>query len=40
MAALGSLRPEPMPPDTEARMSDFADLVGTAITNAVTRAPS
>jgi GAF domain len=25
MAALGSLRPEPMPPDTEARMSDFAD---------------
>ena len=38
MAALGSLRPEPMPPDTEARMSDFADLVGTAITNAATRA--
>jgi signal transduction histidine kinase len=38
MAALGSLLPEPMPPDTEARMSDFADLVGTAITNAATRA--
>jgi signal transduction histidine kinase len=27
-----------MPPDTDARMSDFADLVGTAITNAATRA--
>jgi PAS domain S-box-containing protein len=38
MAALGSLRPEPMPPDTEARMSDFADLVATAIANAATRA--
>ncbi|MCW2626775.1 GAF domain-containing protein [Mycobacterium sp.] len=38
MAALGSLRPEPMPPDTEASMSDFADFVGTAITNAATRA--
>jgi signal transduction histidine kinase len=37
-AALGSLRPEPMPPDTEARMSDFADLVATAIANAATRA--
>jgi PAS domain S-box-containing protein len=34
MAALGSVRPEPMPPDTEARMSDFADLVATAIANA------
>ena len=38
MAALGSLRAEPSPPDTEARMSDFADLVATAIANAVTRA--
>ncbi|MDT5067072.1 MAG: hypothetical protein QOK02_3227 [Mycobacterium sp.] len=38
MAALGSLRPEPMPPDTEARMGDFADLTATAIANAVTRA--
>jgi PAS domain S-box-containing protein len=37
-AALGSLRPEPLPPDTEARMSDFADLVATAIANAATRA--
>ncbi|MCW2560718.1 MAG: domain S-box [Mycobacterium sp.] len=38
MAALGSLRSEPLPPDTEARMSDFADLVATAIANAATRA--
>jgi signal transduction histidine kinase len=38
MAAVGSLRPEPLPPDTEARMTDFADLVATAIANAVTRA--
>jgi signal transduction histidine kinase len=38
MAALGSLRPEPLPPDTEARMSDFADLIATAIANAATRA--
>jgi signal transduction histidine kinase len=37
-AALGSLRPEPLPPDTEARMSGFADLVATAIANAATRA--
>jgi signal transduction histidine kinase len=37
MAALGSLQPEPMPADTEARMSDFADLVATAIANAATR---
>jgi PAS domain S-box-containing protein len=37
-AALGSLRSEPLPPDTEARMSDFADLVATAIANAATRA--
>ena len=29
---------EPLPPDTEARMSDFADLVATAIANAATRA--
>jgi signal transduction histidine kinase len=36
-AALGSLRPEPLPPDTEARMSGFADLVATAIANAATR---
>jgi signal transduction histidine kinase len=38
MVALGWLRPEPLSPDTEARMSDFADLVGTAIANAATRA--
>ncbi|MFD9667884.1 GAF domain-containing protein [Rhodococcus sp. NPDC059968] len=38
MAAVGSLRPEPLPTDTEARMSDFADLVATAIANAATRA--
>jgi signal transduction histidine kinase len=37
-AALGSLRPEPLPPDTEARMGCFADLVATAIANAATRA--
>jgi PAS domain S-box-containing protein len=38
MAALGWLRSEPLPADTEARMSDFADLVATAIANAATRA--
>jgi PAS domain S-box-containing protein len=38
MAAVGSLQPEPLPPDTEARMSDFADLVATAVANAATRA--
>jgi len=37
-AIVGSRHPEPMPPDTEARISDFADLVGTAIGNAATRA--
>ena len=36
-AVVGSRQPEPMPPDTEARISDFADLVGTAIGNAATR---
>jgi signal transduction histidine kinase len=38
MVALGWLRPEPLSPDTEARMSDFADLTATAIANAATRA--
>jgi PAS domain S-box-containing protein len=38
MAALGWLRPETLPTDTEARMGDFADLVATAIANAATRA--
>jgi len=38
MAAVGSAAPDPLPPDTEARMGDFADLVATAIANAATRA--
>jgi signal transduction histidine kinase len=38
MAAVGSSAPEPLPPDTEARVGDFADLVATAIANAATRA--
>ena len=38
MAAVGSAAPDPLPPDTEARISDFADLVATAIANAATRA--
>ncbi len=37
-AIVGSSRPEPLPPDTEARVGDFADLVATAIANAETRA--
>jgi PAS domain S-box-containing protein len=37
-AIAGSRNPEPMPPDTEVRIGDFADLVATAITNAATRA--
>ncbi|QYB06609.1 DUF4118 domain-containing protein [Rhodococcus sp. USK10] len=37
-AIVGSRRAEPLPPDTEARLGDFADLVATAIANAVTRA--
>ncbi|MGO9282588.1 MAG: GAF domain-containing protein, partial [Mycobacterium sp.] len=36
-AAVGS-RTGPLPPDTEARMADFADLVATSIANAATRA--
>jgi signal transduction histidine kinase len=35
---IGSVRTEPMPRGTEARVCDFADLVGTAIANAETRA--
>jgi len=35
---IGSSQTEPMPPETEARVGDFADLVATAITNAETRA--
>jgi signal transduction histidine kinase len=38
VAIVGSKRPEPLPPDTEARVGDFADLVATAIANAATRA--
>jgi PAS domain S-box-containing protein len=37
MAAVGSSAPEPLPPDTEARVGDFADLVATSIANAATR---
>jgi signal transduction histidine kinase len=33
-AVVGSSRPEPLPPDTEARVGDFTDLVATAIANA------
>ena len=35
---IGSAQSEPMPPETEARIGDFADLVATAISNAETRA--
>src|SRR5262249_33658924 len=38
VAIVGSSRPDPLPPDTEARITDFADLVATAIANAATRA--
>jgi signal transduction histidine kinase len=37
LAAVGSINPGPLPPDTEARMADFADLVATSIANAATR---
>jgi signal transduction histidine kinase len=37
-AIVGSSAPEPLQPDTEARIGDFADLVATAIANAATRA--
>jgi signal transduction histidine kinase len=37
-AIVGSLAPDPLPPDTEARVGDFADLVATAIANTATRA--
>ena len=35
---IGSAQSDPMPPETEARIGDFADLVATAIANAETRA--
>jgi len=37
-AIVGSSQPDPLPPDTESRVGDFADLVTTAIANAETRA--
>ncbi|GAF48605.1 hypothetical protein [Rhodococcus wratislaviensis] len=37
-ATAGSTRREPLPPDTEARITGFADLVAAAIANAETRA--
>jgi signal transduction histidine kinase len=37
LMAVGSVTPGPMPADTEARMSDFAELVATAIANGATR---
>jgi signal transduction histidine kinase len=37
-AIIGSTQPDPLPPDTEARIGDFSDLVATAIANAATRA--
>jgi signal transduction histidine kinase len=36
-AVVGSAQPDPLPPDTELRVGDFADLVTTAIANAETR---
>jgi signal transduction histidine kinase len=38
LIAAGSLRPEPLPADTEARLANFTDLVATAIANAESRA--
>jgi signal transduction histidine kinase len=38
VAVVGSSRPKPLPADTEARISEFADLVATAIAAATTRA--
>jgi signal transduction histidine kinase len=37
LLVVGSIRPGPMAVGTETRMSDFAELVGTAIANAATR---
>jgi PAS domain S-box-containing protein len=34
VAIVGSGRPEPLPPDTEARVADFGELVATSIANA------
>jgi signal transduction histidine kinase len=38
VAIVGWRRPDPLPPDTEARVTDFADLVAVAIANAEARA--
>jgi PAS domain S-box-containing protein len=38
VAIIGSTQSAPLPPDTEARMVDFTDLIATAIANAATRA--
>jgi signal transduction histidine kinase len=37
LAAVGSITPGPLAPDTEVRTADFADLVATSIVNAATR---
>ena len=37
-AIIGTTKREPLPPDAEARLGDFSDLVATAIANAQTRA--
>jgi signal transduction histidine kinase len=37
LTAIGSARPGPMPADSESRLTDFAELVATAIANAETR---
>jgi signal transduction histidine kinase len=37
-AIVGAAQPDPLPPDTESRLRDFADLVTTAIANAETHA--
>jgi signal transduction histidine kinase len=36
-AVVGSFKPEPLPPDSEVRVGDFADLVATAVANADAR---
>ena len=38
MIAVGSTREQPLPPDTEARLASFTELVATAIANAESRA--
>src|SRR5439155_21230014 len=35
--SVSSRQPEPLPPDTESRIADFAELVATAIANAEAR---